>query len=202
VSEQFFSAWEEFNPAAPENDAIGPWGMITQQGYKKPEFHVHKLFDELSRDSQGVAVFKSQDDTTRAVVSRDADGLYSIIAWETGYPPGVMDAVQVLQQNGVRPEAIDRYQTMRNLQSALSSGRPSDNANRAAFERARGRYEQSAAANLVKLVIPGAREVRIVHASRVESEPEPMQAIFTVRNELIAEIPRMQVLWMRVEIKQ
>jgi hypothetical protein len=201
VSEQFFSAWEEFNPAAPENDMVGPWGMITQQGRKKPEFYVHKLFDELSRDSQGLAVFKSKDDTTRAIVSRDTDGRYSILAWETGYPPGVMDAVQILQQNGVRPEAIDRYETMENLKSALANAKPIDAGHRTAFERARSRYEQSAAPNLIRLGISGASELKIVQASRVASELEPAQRVYTSGSQIVAEIPRMQVLWLRVEIK-
>jgi beta-xylosidase len=201
VSEQFFSAWEEFNPATPENDMVGPWGMITQQGRKKPEFYVHKLFDDLSRDSQGIAIFKSQDDTTRAIVSRDTDGRYSVLAWETGYPPGVLDAVQILQQNGVRPEAIDRYETMENLKAALASAKPIDNGNRTAFERARSRYEQGAATNLIKIGIPGASELKILQARRVASELEPAQRVYSSGREIVAEIPRMQVLWLRVEIK-
>ena len=48
VDIQTMSGWEEFH-GIPSPRGFPPWGMITQQGSKKPMYHVHGLFDRLSR---------------------------------------------------------------------------------------------------------------------------------------------------------
>lgn len=202
VQEQFFSAWEEFNTGVPADDSVGPWGMITQEGRKKPEFHVHKLFDELARESQGVSVFRSADGLSRAIVSRESAERYDVLLWETGLEAGAEAAIKTLLQNGVTVDDVDRYQTFQKFVEALQSVRPLNNRHRAAFEKARVIYEQNAQPNLIRVAFPGISDFDVLEAKRVGITLEPMERLYTSGTELVADVPRMQVLWLRLEVKQ
>ena len=202
IGEEFFSAWEEFNLSTPADDEVGPWGMITQRGRKKPEFYVFKLFDRLAREQGGVAIARSSDDMLRAVVSRTAGGELNLLVWETGYAPGLMEAIETLQKHGVSPQSFDAYQTFAALEQAVRTATPLERSHTKAFEQARAVYQGRARPNLIHLTFPGVSGIEVLDAKQVVMKPEPCELVFARGNALVAQVPRMTVLSLQLRVKR
>ena len=83
VDLQTVAAWEDFSPR-PDPNGFAPYGLISQQGRKKPEFFAHRFFDRLSRETEGISVLNLDGGRTKVVVSRKQGGCYDILLWQLG----------------------------------------------------------------------------------------------------------------------
>ena len=77
VDIQTFSSWEDFNYYV---DDYSGYGLITQQGEKKPQYYVHQVFDILSR-GQGLNVIQDENLTTIISQSSEDASCYDFVMW-------------------------------------------------------------------------------------------------------------------------
>lgn len=200
VDMQFFSAWEEFNQGPPDPAGPGPWGMITKQGVLKPEFHVHRLFDRLSRDSEGIAVQGSGEAGIRAVASKKTDGSYELLVWEMGRSPAFEAAVQALLKGGVPEAQLDSYETVGALERSIRTASPMAGAHRGAFEKAQAVYRREGGGrDLLHLTFPNAAPLRVVDMEAVVNDAIDQPRVVVEDGQLLADLPRMSVLWVKLE---
>ena len=197
---QTVAVWEEFSRQPRPQQPFAPWGMLTDQGYKKPMFHVHRYFDRLSRDSTGIAVFQSRDQRTKVVTSRKRDGSYELVLWETRYSRPLEAALKVLQQSGLDATDLKGYGTIEALQTAIRTGKARNPEHAAAFRSAAEIYRSTpSGAETVALHFAGAKRLRVTANEAVGIRPAG-GAVFTSGGDLVANLPREGVMWLRVEV--
>jgi hypothetical protein len=197
---QTVAVWEEFTQK-PRPGHLAPWGMLTDQGYKKPMFHVHSYFDRLSRDSRGIAMFQSPDQRTKVMVSRKRDASYELVLWETLYPRSLEAALDVLKRSGLDAADLRQYGDIDALESAIRSGKARVQGHATAFRQAAEAYRSvPPGPDTLVLRFPGANRLRVTESEAVGVRPSE-QPLFTSEDALLANLPRGQVMWMRVEVQ-
>jgi len=198
VSMQTVAVWEEFT-VLPRPNYFPPWGMLTNQGFRKPMFHVHTFFDRLSRGSAGIGVFESDDGRTRAVVSRKSAGSYELIIWEMRYGRALEAAVDALRKAGLTGKDLEQYGSLEQLESAIRAGQSLNGRHKGAFRDAMEVYRGLAAeGNPVALEFAGVDRLRIT-ASEAVGIRSAGRPVFTEGNRLVADLPRGEVMWLRIE---
>jgi hypothetical protein len=172
VDVQTIACWEAFH-RFPDHGFFAPWGMITQQGRKKPMFHVHKFYDRLSRDSHGIAVVERPGKTRydghrRVVVSKKRDGTLELLVWETGYAPRLAAALAHLAAAGMERSDFKPFGSMAGLEEAIRAGRAREAKWRTAFQEARELYDaRKRWKNRVVLAFPEGTAVDVVRAEAI-----------------------------------
>ena len=135
VDAQTIACWEEFH-AKPHPKHFPPWGMLTQQGHRKPSYYVHRFFDRIARGSEGVAVVK-REDGWRVVVSKKAGGVYDLILWRPGIEPRFQAALDALKKGGFTNEHGRPYTSYDRLERAILDQKPVPEGLQAAFAAAK-----------------------------------------------------------------
>lgn len=201
VDIQTVSAWDEFS-VRPRPGHLAPWGMLTHQGFKKPMFHVHTYFDRLSRNSEGIAVFESDDKRTKVVASRKRDGSYELVVWESRYAPSLEAAIKTLREKGVAAPDLKQYGSIDQLERAIQDGKALKRGHSAAFRSASEVYRDSRGRDgdsSVQLRFTGASRLRVTASEAVGVRPAGRQ-VFTSGPNLVLNLPRSEVMWIRLEV--
>jgi len=199
VSIQTVAVWEEFT-MLPRPQHLAPWGMLTFQGLKKPMFHVHTYFDRLSRNSNGIAVFESEDKRMKVVVSRKRDSSYELVMWESRYGRPLEAALETLQGAGLTAADLRQYGSIDQLENSIRAGKTLKRRHSVAFRNASEVYQNTRLdGNPVALHFAGAKRVRVT-ASEVVGVRSTGRQVFTSSNDLVANLPRGEVMWLRVEV--
>jgi hypothetical protein len=194
---QTVAVWEEF-VQKPRPGYLAPWGMLTDQGYKKPMFHVHSYFDRLSRASTGIAAFESPDQRTRVIVSRKRNGTYELVLWETRHPRPLEAALDVLKQSGLDGADLSRYGSIDALESAIRAGQARDRSHAVAFRKAAEVYGATpTSGDALALRFPGAKRLRVISTEAVGIRPSG-PPVFTSGGDLLVNLPRGEVMWIRL----
>ncbi len=198
---QTFSAWEEFNAEPPIPNGFGPYGIITQQGVKKPIYHVHKYYSELAHESRGVAVFTSSDGAARVVMSKEGGNEFDLLLWEKGYEPPVRAALQALKDHGWTAEDVGGYGDAMALEDAIAGERALKRSHRDALKAAATAYRNEPNRhNRLQLEFPGAKQIRVLDAEAVFLETR-RPVIVTSGSRLVSDLRKNEVMWMRVRIE-
>lgn len=201
VAIQTVAVWEEFT-VLPRPQHLAPWGMLTFQGFKKPMFHVHSYFDRLSRNSEGIAVFESDDKRTKVVASRKRDGSYELVVWESRYSPPLEAALKTLRETGVATSDLKQYGSIDQLEKAIRDGKALKREHSSAFRSASEVYRDNQHVDsTVSLRFAGARQLRVTASEAVGVRSVGRQ-VFTSGPDLVANLPRSEVMWLRVEVDQ
>lgn len=200
VTAQTVSMWEESH-AKPVPDEPAPWGLITQQGERKGTWYVHRFFDRASRGSQGLATVARAGDVGRLVVSRKADGVYDVLAWQAGIAPRLQAALDVLREAGFPTDGWEEYGTAERFERAVAEAAPRDHRWDSAFTTARRVYdEHPVQTERLVLELEGARSVEVLWAESIRTEhASPAAAV--LRNTVTVPLRRDEVvrLLLRVE---
>ena len=199
VAIQTVAAWEEFS-VHPRPQDLPPWGMLTNQGFKKPMFHVHTFFDRLSRDSTGIAEFESQDKRTKIVASRKRDGSYELVMWEARNSRPLEAALQELRNKGLSASDLRPYGTMDQLEHYIQAGSAISGQHASAFRSAQEIYRNTPVQeNSLVLQLAGVRQIKVTATDAVGVRSAGRQ-VFTSGNKLVAILPRGEVMWLRLEV--
>ncbi|MCP5155949.1 MAG: hypothetical protein H6983_17390 [Ectothiorhodospiraceae bacterium] len=197
VSFHTVAAWEEF-ASVPRPGQPGGWGMITQQGTRKPMFHVHAFFDRVGRGSLGVARLPDDDPKVRGLVSSRGDGVYDLIAWEFGYEPPMRAALEVLARRGLKEADFKPYVSQSLLEQAIVEAKPLDRRHADAFEAAREAYRARAGErNVIALRFPGTRGVEILEHEVVGPSGLVKRTVTGAGDRLVAEVSPNEVVRVR-----
>ena len=189
--------WQEFKPQ-PDPGFFSPWGMITQQGWKKPMFHTHRLFDRLARDSRGVTVLDSPDATSTVIVSREADDIYELIYWDRRYERRLASAIETLRENGLTESDLAHYGTIPGLEQAIETSSPKERRHRDAFVKARRVFEKSPQrVHTVQFDFQGMGAVEVL-ASRNVGVRAVRRPAYGTGNRVVADRAPYEVMWLRV----
>lgn len=169
VDAQTIACWEEFH-RKPDPEHFPPWGMLTQQGHRKPSYYVHRFFDRIARGSEGVAIVR-REGGWRAVVSRKADGVYDLIVWRQGVEPRFKAALDALRQGGFTDRHGRYYTSYDRLERAILDGRPVPKGLEPAFAAAKkGLLEHPVKTPRLLLTLHGASGVEVLFAESVRME--------------------------------
>ena len=195
---QTFGAWEEFSSEPPVPDGFGPWGLITQQGERKPVFYVHKFFDRLSRDSAGIAMLDSADRQVNVVVSKKGDDVYELLVSTLGNEAPLVAAIGYLKANGVSSEAFKAYGEIEQLEQAIRTATPLSPSHRKVFKAARDIYDEHAKKpRSTVLQFANAGRLEVLDAQSVKTalrKPE----VYTQGNQLVCDLAKYEVMWLRI----
>ena len=165
-------------------------------------FHVHTYFDRLSRNSEGVAVFESDNKRTKAVVSRKRDGDYELVIWESRYAHSLEAALDILREKGVAAPDLKQYGSIDQLEGAIESGKALKQEHASAFRSASKVYRDSRnrdGGNALRLRFTGADKLRVLESKAVGIRPAGRQ-VFTSGPDLVAILPRGEVMWLRLAV--
>ncbi len=121
IDAQTIACWEDFHPRLKE-DGLKGYGLITQDGVKKPAFHVHRFLDRLSRDTTGIALLRPTRHRT-AIVSRKKDGDLEVVLWNS-VPHPSLSVWLTLQQHGWSRDELRRAFRADRLGKVLGSRKP------------------------------------------------------------------------------
>lgn len=201
VDAQMIAAWEDFSPR-PKPSGLGPWGMITQQGYKRPIYHVHELFDRLARHSRGIATFASDDQTTKVVVSRKDRDVYELLVWEAGYAPPLRAALQVLADGGLGKADFAPYGSLKKLERAISSASPMRKRHVPLFKEAQDVYRSKRLrSNFIVLDFKGIAHGEVLE-HRVIGSALASRPVHAAGGRLVAELPNNEAMWLRLRVRR
>ena len=206
VDAQTISAWEEFG-AAPNPRHFSPWGMITQQGHLKPQYHVHRFFDTFGRGSTGVATIEVEgkdrfDGATTVMVSREEDGTLELLLWRTGYDAPMAAALGHLTEAGMADEDYYPYRSLEQLERSIREGKALDEKWQAAFEHASELFREVEVAGVpiewTVLEFGEGQRVELVEAESVRMSPDtpvivPFRSQLALRPARYAEVIRLRV---------
>jgi len=196
---QTYAAWEEFN-RRPGPGGYGPYGMITQQGVKKPQYYVHQFFDQLAQNTQGVAVVESSTPGTKAIVSKKGHRVYELLCWEAGYNPALLAAIKHLRKRGLTKEQLLKYGDPNDLEDAIRQAKPLDRSHGSVLRQAKQIYSgHPARQNLMHLTFTGANRVEVLDARSVKKE-DGVKPVFTDGNTLTCQLDKYEVLWLKVRV--
>lgn len=199
VSIQTVAVWEEFI-IQPRPQHLAPWGMLTYQGFRKPMFHVHTYFDWLSRNSKGISVFESEDKRTKVVASHKRDGSYELVIWELRYGRPLENALETLREAGLTTADLRQYGSIDQVEKAIRDGKALKRGHSSAFRNASEIYRNTRpGGNSVVLRFAGAERLRVTASEAVGIRSAGRQ-VFTSGNDLVANLPRSEVMWLRVEV--
>lgn len=199
VAIQTVAVWEEFT-VQPRPKYLPPWGMLTNQGFKKPMFYVHAFFDRLSRNSEGIAVFESDDKRTKVVASRKGDGSYELVVWESRFSPPLEAALKTLREMEVATPDLKRYGSIEQLEKAIRDGKALKQEHSSAFRRSSEVYRDNQhVASSVSLRFAGAHQLRVTASEAVGVRSVGRQ-VFTNGPDLVANLPRSEIMWLRIEV--
>jgi len=169
VDGQMMACWEEFH-ARPDPKHFPPWGLLTQQGHRKPEYYVHRFFDRIARDSEGIAVVR-RDDGWRIVVSRKPDAVYDLVLWRPGVEARFKAALEVLEKGGFTKRHGRFYTSYDRLERALLEGEPVPKGLETAFAAARKvLVDHPVQTERIVLTIPDVTELQVLFAESVRGE--------------------------------
>ncbi len=199
VDLQTVAVWEDFHPK-PDPKGWGSYGLVTQQGVKKPVYHVHKFFDQLSRDSYGVAVLQNKNKTLSVIISKKHDKNYELLLWESGYEPPFKAAISNLIANDVNPESLLSYGNRDKLEQAIRDCSPTDSSHFLAFQEASQIYKNyPQRLNRIHLVFPNVSDINVLEAKSSKLELIDKQ-IQTSGNALACNLSTYEVLWLHVNV--
>lgn len=88
---QMVATWEDFDPRPA---GLGDYGLLTQQGIRKPEWHLQRFVDTLAREAAGWAV--SRPGSVRLLASRGVAG-HRLLCWDP-LPEPRLAALAVLRR--------------------------------------------------------------------------------------------------------
>ncbi|MEW6742815.1 MAG: hypothetical protein AB1486_08650 [Planctomycetota bacterium] len=207
VDLQTVAAWQEFVPT-PDPESFAPWGLITQFGLKKPQFHVHQIFDRLSRDSQGVSVLEwpSSDEPelaggARAVVSKKGEGRYELLLWETGLPRPLVAALHSLERGGVNRAELKAYNTPARLEEAFATTEPVASPINGAIDEARRVYRQELDKGAwTCITFPPDSRPRLLAAEAVRFDRGPLPVV-VVRDEIACAMDRGEMVRLEIALQ-
>ena len=202
VDIQTFAAWEEFNSDPPDPDGYGPYGLITAMGVKKPVFHVHELFDRLSRGSKGIDVLDPSDQGTSVVISNKGGGVYELLVWDLAHEPRLVAAIEYLKSNGAAQGDLNDYGSAARLEGAIRTAKPLKDAHRELFLAARDVYiGHDAPPRREQIEFTGAARIEVSGAQAVLFDIAEKN-VHTVGPRLTCERDASEVLWLRVHVQQ
>ncbi|MEK7412896.1 MAG: hypothetical protein AAB263_06235 [Planctomycetota bacterium] len=142
ISAQMVAAWEDFtaHPAG-----FSDYGLITQQGIRKPVWHVHRFFDALSRQSS--AWTSVRQGSFRVLVARGQgeQPSHRLICWERSVDPRLA-ALDVLRHEVSLVTLAATYKDAATLLSWVVRGRSMDGKHDRLFANARSAMEATALA--------------------------------------------------------
>lgn len=200
VDIQAVSAWDEFS-VLPRPGYFAPWGMLTHQGFKKPMYHVHTMFDRLSRGSTGIAVFTSDDGRSHVVVSRKGAGRYELVAWERRYPRGLDAALQILNKHGLKQAELGEYGSLAELEEAIRQGKAKSSRHADAFRAAQEAHRGAATGeDYLSLEFAGAKDIVVHDIQAVGARLQARQAL-TDGGRLVTNLRRGEVIWLSLQVK-
>jgi hypothetical protein len=200
VDIQAVSAWDEFS-VLPRPGYFAPWGMLTHQGFKKPMYHVHAMFDRLSRGSTGVAVFASDDGRSQVVLSRKGTGRYELVAWERRYSPELDAALAILKERGLDQGDLREYGSLAELEEAVRQGKARNSRHADAFRAAQETYRGAGPGeNYFSLEFAGAKEIVVRDMQAVGAKLVSRQAL-TDGGKLVTNLARGEVIWLSLQVK-
>ena len=163
-------------------------------------FYVHKYFDRLSRDSEGISVIESDDGKTRVVASRKRDGSLELIVWELRYGRSLENALETLKDEGLAAADLKSYGSIDQLENSILAGKAIEKKHASAFRKASEVYRNTRlGGNSLALRFEGAKGVRVTASEAVGVRAVGRQA-FTSGSDLLVNLPRSEVMWMRVEL--
>ncbi|MDH3764343.1 MAG: hypothetical protein OER82_00845 [Nitrosopumilus sp.] len=120
VDIQTFSSWEDFHYYV---DDYSGYGLITQQGDKKPQYYVHQIFDILSR-GQGLNVIEDEDLTMIVSQSSKDQNCYDLVMWNM-IPHAEKEAIEYILSN-VPVDELTNYQNEENITEYIWKGKSID----------------------------------------------------------------------------
>lgn len=120
VDVQTFSSWEDFHYYVDDHSG---YGLITQQGEKKPQYYVHQIFDILSR-GQGLNVIEDEDLTM--IISQSSEGVncYDLVMWNL-VPHAEKEAVEYILSN-IPADELTNYKNEESMVEHMWKGKSID----------------------------------------------------------------------------
>ena len=116
VDIQAFSSWEDFHYYV---DDFSGYGLITQQGDKKPQYYIHQIFDKMSR-GDGLAVIENESLTMVIAKIKDNPNCYDMTMWNM-VPHPEKEAIEYILQT-IPSKELDKYQNKEKLTSQIWKG--------------------------------------------------------------------------------
>jgi hypothetical protein len=191
------TTWEDLEAKA-DPKAYAPYGLITQQGRRKPEYFAYRFADRLSRNAKAVGVFRAADGQTRAIVGRGANGVYDLLLWRIGASAPLTAALRELKAGGLSEAEVRAYGSAKALEAAVQAERPAQREQQVAFAAARKAYlAQAAQPQLVEISLPGAQELRLISARGIREELRDPR-VFAEGTRLVLELEPYELVWLRV----
>jgi len=196
---QTVAAWVDFNPRPAMHD-YSPYGLLTQQGYKRPEYFTHKLFDRMSRDSHGIATIEYPELGATAVVSQKGAGEYDILLWFRDDREPMHAVTTILEGKGISRKDLKDYGSEAQLMDAVLHVKPERRRWTEAFRTARdiflGHRGQPVA---VQLHFPGSERVHVQSAQSVTTSLS-QKAVFAVDNKIAFDLRPFELCRIRVSL--
>ena len=123
---------------------MSDYGLVTQKGEKKPVWHVHRFFDQLVRDSEGLAVVANGSWRLLVARSRGDTPTFRMLFWD-GAPEPRVAAAETLLRAIPQTELAATYGTQKALLAAVGAGRSADGKRDREFADAKAAYENAEA---------------------------------------------------------
>jgi hypothetical protein len=198
VDFQTLACWEEVS-RTPNPEGLAPYGLITQQGRKKPEYFAYRFFDRLSRYTAGISILKLPDARTTVVVSKKADGRYDLLAWRSELGEAMAAAVDHLKRAGFTRKDSARYADLNELERAIQTGKAREPRWRKAMAEARQVYlEHKRAISMLQLEFAGKARVNVVGAQSVKSNLT-QKRVYTSGNVLACDLEAGELLRLQIQ---
>jgi hypothetical protein len=143
---------------------------MTQQGHRKSRWFVHRFFDRLARESEGVALVRpTSKEQPTVVVSRKPGGVYDLLLWREAGAARLKAAWDALQAEGFdRKTAAKTYRIGDRMERAIEAGEPPAPRWAKAFAAARTIYvAHPVQTERLVLKLRGATRIEVLEAESV-----------------------------------
>jgi hypothetical protein len=171
------SVWED----AHKDGSDKGYGIIRQDGIKKPAFYVYQLFDRLALESTGIAMKNIKlenklEGERLVVISRNKDDTFSILMWDIGYDPPMAAALKYLLGNGMSQKDFKAYQSIEELEQEILQGKPRNRAYREQYIQAGSIYRNQPETGRLEILFPGHSKVEVLYFGSVKSSLQTREA--------------------------